>query len=272
MFRIYADANSAPADYSESNVPYKPQHYLPVSLAGTQAGDFTMVFGFPGSTDEYMPATELELMVGQWNPAKIELRTKAIELMVEAMKGDEQIKIQYASTQAGLSNSWKKWIGIGQRIEFTKAIEKKRVREEQFQKAVATNRRFDARYKTLLPNYDMLYGQWSPTVMARDYYFETCFRAMGSTYFIYRLRDLEEKLQAEGAEAEMSSALVEAAGHFKDYNDELERTLFVEMMQYYVDHVNSEMRAPELNGWNAEKALELFNDSYFTSEEQFNDL
>lgn len=272
MFRIYADANNGPAEYAETNIPYTPEHHLPVSVSGVREGDFTMVFGFPGSTDEYMPATELEMMVGQWNPAKIELRTKAIGIMVEAMKADEQVKIQYAGAQASLANSWKKWIGIEQGIEFTKAIEAKRAREEAFQKMVATNRRFDARYKALLPNYDKLFGEWSPYVTARDYYIETCFSAIGSTYFIYRNRDLSDKIAAADGEAAMSGILAASQGHFKDYDESLERELFVEMMQHYVDHVASDKRAAGLNGWSRERAEKVFNESYFTSSERFTEL
>ncbi len=272
MFRIYADAENQPADYAETNVPYTPVHHLPVSLAGVQPGDFTMVLGFPGSTDEYMPAIELEMMVDHWDPARIKLRTKAIELMVEAMKADEEVKIRYASKQAGLANSWKKWIGIGQGIRFTEAVRTKRAREEEFQHKVSNNRRYDARYKTLLPHYDKLCRQWSPYVMARDYYLETCFRAIGSTYFIYQMRELPEKLEGEDAQANMQAASDRAAKHFKDYDEDLERTLFIEMMQYYIDHVDPNMRSEKLNGWTTARARELFNRSCFTSADCFGKL
>lgn len=269
MFRIYADADNQPTEYAETNVPYTPKHHLPVSLSGVQPDDFTMVFGFPGSTDEYMPAAELEMMVGKWDPAKIELREKAIDIMVEAMKADEQVNVQYASTQARLANSWKKWIGIGQGIEFTKAVEAKREREERFQELVSNNRRFDARYKALLPNYEKLFGEWSPYVEARDLYLETCFRAVGSMYFMYQMRGLPEKLEGAAADTALMEAAAQSSGHFKDYNEALERRLFVEMMQHYVDHVSPELRSPLLDEWSMDRAGELFEASNFTSAERF---
>ena len=268
LFRIYADADNNPAEYSETNVAYTPEHHLPISLAGIQPNDFTMVFGFPGSTDEYMPATELEMMVGVWDPAKIEIRAMALDLMGEAMRADEAVKIQYASTQAGLANSWKKWIGIEQGITATNAIEKKRVREEYFQNAVTKNRRFDAKYKTLLPNYSKLYGQWSPYVQARNLYLETCFRAIGSTSFAYQMRNLPTEFE-EGAPNTAENAISAAKGHWKDYNEALERDLFVSLMANYVAKADANLRAPELNEWSNEKAEEMFNESMFTSQERF---
>ena len=268
LFRIYADVDNQPANYSETNIPYIPEHHLPVSTAGIEPGDFTMVFGFPGSTDEYMPATELEMMVGQWNPAKIEVRSIALELMGEAMRNNEMVKIQYASSQASLANSWKKWIGIEQGITASRGIEKKRALEEEFQNAVITNRRFDARYKNLLPSYDKLYGEWSPYVKARDLYLETCFRAIGSTSFAYQMRALTAELEG-GAENVGSNAVSAAQGHWKDYNEDLERDLFVTLMANYVAKADGELRAPELNDWSDDRAVDLFNKSAFTSQARF---
>ena len=268
LFRIYADADNNPAEYSETNIAYTPEHHLPISLAGIQPNDFTMVFGFPGSTDEYMPATELEMMVGSWDPAKIEIRAIALDLMGEAMRADEAVKIQYASTQAGLANSWKKWIGIEQGITATRAIEKKRKREEAFQNAVTKNRRFDSSYKTLLPNYSKLYGQWSPYVQARNLYLETCFRAIGSTSFAYQMRRLPSEFE-EGAPNTAENALSAAQGHWKDYNEDLERDLFITLMANYVAKSDANLRAPELNEWSNEKAEEMFNNSIFTNEIRF---
>ncbi|MDX5586652.1 MAG: S46 family peptidase, partial [Aureibaculum sp.] len=125
MFRVYADANNRPANYSKENVPYKPKHYLPISLDGVEEGDFTLVFGFPGRTNEYLPAVGVDQIVNVLNPAKIEIRDNALKIIDSYMRKDADIKIKYAAKFAGTANYWKKWIGENQGIHQTKAIDKK---------------------------------------------------------------------------------------------------------------------------------------------------
>ena len=97
MFRIYADKNNRPAKYSKDNVPYTPKHFLPVSLDGIQEGDFTMVFGFPGRTNEYLPAVAVEQITKKLILQTLKLREEALKVIDAAMKSDDKIRIQYAS-------------------------------------------------------------------------------------------------------------------------------------------------------------------------------
>jgi len=89
IFRIYADKNNRPAEYSKDNVPFTPKHFLPVSLDGVEEGDFTMVFGFPGSTNEYLPAVAIEQITQKVNPSNIAIRKAALNVMDKKMKADE---------------------------------------------------------------------------------------------------------------------------------------------------------------------------------------
>ena len=109
MFRIYADANNRPAKYSKDNVPYKPNHYLPISLDGVEEGDFTLVFGFPGRTNEYLPAVGVDQIANVLNPARIEIRDNALKITDSFMRKDADIKIKYASKYASTANYWKIW-------------------------------------------------------------------------------------------------------------------------------------------------------------------
>src|SRR5690606_28599645 len=111
LFRIYADKNNRPAKYSKDNVPYTPKHYLPVSVNGVEQDDFTLVYGYPGSTQEYLPSFAVEQIINDLNPARIEIRDKALKVADGFMRQDEAIKIQYASKYARIANYWKKWIG-----------------------------------------------------------------------------------------------------------------------------------------------------------------
>jgi hypothetical protein len=107
LFRIYADKNNRPAAYAEENVPYTPKHFLPVSLDGVSEGDFTMVFGFPGRTNEYLPAVAVAQITEKVNPTNIKIREEALKVIDAAMKRDDKIRIQYASKQARIANYWK---------------------------------------------------------------------------------------------------------------------------------------------------------------------
>ena len=111
LFRIYADKNNRPAAYSKDNVPYTPKHFLPVSLDGIAEDDFTLVFGYPGKTNEYLPSVAINQIANELNPAKIEIREQALKVADGFMRKDNAIKIQYASKYAGTATYWKKWQG-----------------------------------------------------------------------------------------------------------------------------------------------------------------
>lgn len=140
IFRIYADKNNLPAEYSEHNIPYQPKHSLPVSIKGLEEGDFTMVFGFPGSTNEYLPAEALRQIIEVQNPAKIKIREEVLAIMDKKMRKDNETRIKYASKFARIANYWKKWIGENQGLKKSKALELRKEYEQRFkQKALKTN-------------------------------------------------------------------------------------------------------------------------------------
>ncbi|TAK46601.1 MAG: serine protease, partial [Saprospiraceae bacterium] len=157
MFRIYADKNNQPADYSADNVPYQPKHYLPISMDGIVEGEFTMVFGFPGRTDEYLPAAAVQQIADVLDPARIAVRDKTLSIYNAAMRADETVKIMYTSKQANLANAWKKWQGEVLGLRSTNAVQKKLDAEKEFQKVVALNPALNAKYGKLLPEFSQLY-------------------------------------------------------------------------------------------------------------------
>ena len=131
LFRIYADQNNKPAEYSKENVPYKPLYHFPISLKGIKEGDFTMVFGYPGTTNEYVPSYHIDMVKNCINPPMIDIRTRKIEIMESAMNSDPLIRIQYSTKKAGLANAWKKWIGENLGLGKMKTIEKKQEFEKK---------------------------------------------------------------------------------------------------------------------------------------------
>ncbi len=116
MFRIYADANGEPADYSPSNVPLKTPKFLPISLKGVDENDYAMVMGFPGSTSRYLTQSEVKQRMEADNQSKIDMRTIYLDVLREWMAKSDKIRIQYASKFAGSSNYWKNSIGMNKAI------------------------------------------------------------------------------------------------------------------------------------------------------------
>src|SRR5690606_26075709 len=111
LFRIYAGPDNKPAEYSPDNQPFQPRHFFPISLDGIDEGDFTLVFGFPGRTFQYLPSFAVEQTAEQIDPARVGVRDVSLQIWDKYMRADEATRLAYASKYAGLSNGWKKWIG-----------------------------------------------------------------------------------------------------------------------------------------------------------------
>ncbi len=201
LFRIYADKNNRPAKYSKDNVPYKPKHYFPISIAGVKDNDFTMVMGYPGRTQEYLPAVAVEQIVNDLNPARIKVREQALKVQDGFMRKNQAIKIQYAAKYAAIANYWKKWIGESQGLKKSDAVGKKRSDEEKFkQLLVAKNQ--TAAYGNLLSDFEKYYGEIKPYAVARDYFNEIFLRntELTSTAFkLYQLTQMGTDAKSEAA-------------------------------------------------------------------------
>jgi hypothetical protein len=172
MFRIYAGKDNKPANYSPDNIPYTPKRSLSISLDGTAEGDFTLVFGFPGRTTEYLHSSAVEQIMKVNDPARIAIREKALNVIDGFMRKDEQIKIQYAAKYAGIQNSYKKWQGEVQGLTSTNAIGKKKIYEAEFQKRVNANPPWKTKYGNLPGELASAYDELRPYGFARDYYTE----------------------------------------------------------------------------------------------------
>ena len=162
IFRIYVNKNNEPADYSKDNVPYKPKNYLPVSLKGYKPGDFTFVFGYPGSTREYIPSFGVDLIANRENPLRVGLRQQRLDIINAAMEKNRLVRIQYAAKANGIANFWKKMIGESRGIDRLGAVSIKEQQEKAFTEWVASNPGLKNRYAELLPMFRNVYGQYLP--------------------------------------------------------------------------------------------------------------
>ena len=150
IFRVYADKDGNPAPYSKDNVPLTPKHHLPISLDGVHQDDFTMIWGFPGSTERYMSSYGIDYNVNTFYPTIIDIFGKKLEVMEEYMKADEHINLMYADNHASYANAWKNFIGQCTMLPKNKVSETKVKLENNFMLWV--NRNNKEEYKNALPN------------------------------------------------------------------------------------------------------------------------
>ena len=235
LFRIYADQNNRPADYSTDNKPYKPKHHLPVSLDGVSENDFTLVYGFPGTTNEYLPSMAIDQIVHVINPAKINVRENALQIVDKFMRSDEKIKIQYSSKYARIANYWKKWIGENQGIEKSNAIQQKQIQEKEFGEKVKNNKE----YQNLLPEFSKLYKDIEDVSLARAYWSEVVYRNVELLYITVVLYQFEKKLKKDLNSLEVSrEKLLKKLGSFyKNYSPQVDEPVFENLMTLYKEKI-----------------------------------
>lgn len=149
LFRIYANQNNEPAPYAEDNIPYTPKHALPISLKGIKEGDFTMVFGFPGSTDRYLSSFGVEQAISSEQPKRVEIRAKKLEIMKRYMDASTKDRLHYASTYAQVANYWKYFIGQTEQLKNNNVADKKRAIEAEFNKHFKENSTYNKLFKDI---------------------------------------------------------------------------------------------------------------------------
>lgn len=235
LFRIYADKNNRPAAYSKDNVPYTPKHFLPISLDGVAEDDFTLVFGYPGKTNEYLPSVAIEQIVNELNPAKIEIRDKALKVADGFMRKDNAIKIQYASKYASIANYWKKWIGETQGLKKSNAVTVKKESEKEFhQKIVKAGK--EKEYGTLLADFDKNYTEIAPYAVARDYFTEVVLRNTELLSTGYKLYQLEEVYKSKGEQSfndRKNNLIAGLADFYKNFNATVDEKVFEQLIELY---------------------------------------
>lgn len=237
MFRIYAGKDNKPAVYSQENIPFTPKKSLAISLDGVREGDFTMVFGFPGRTTEYLHSSAVEQIVKVNDPAKIKIREAALIIIDGFMRNDEQIKIQYASKYAGIQNSYKKWQGEVLGLTRTNAVEKKKKYEAEFQKRLNANPQWKTNYGNLLSDLASAYAELQPYGYARDYFSEIMSKIELFTV-ASQLNSLVTAYEKDG-EKGYSQRLVIVKGFltefYKEHNTAVDKKLFETLMRLYVE-------------------------------------
>ena len=230
MFRIYADKNNKPAEYSKDNIPYKPKHFLPVSIKDKKEGDFTFVFGFPGRTTEYLPSVAVEKIRSEIDPAMIDVRDVALKTLDEKMRTDQATKIKYASKYARVANYWKKWKGEVEGLTKSDAVGKKQRYEQTL---IAKN----PEVKTTLDEFNRLYTEQAPYALSRAYYSEVIRNAetlsLANNFYNFANAAESGKMDAKTLE-NFKNRLKEI---YKNYDPELDAKVTAKVLALYANRV-----------------------------------
>jgi len=275
LFRIYADKNNRPAAYSKDNVPYKPKHFLPISIAGVKENDFTLVFGYPGRTTEYLPSVAVEQIVNSLNPAKIEIRDRALKVTDGFMRKDNAIKIQYASKYAGIANYWKKWIGETKGLKKSNAVEIKKNFEKDFLAKVSKAGK-QAEYGNLFVDFEKNYKEIAPYALSRDYFMEVVLRNTELLATGYKLYQLEQiyNLRGEQSFTDRKNNLASGMGEFyKDFNASVDEKVFEQLIELYATKSPQQFLPANLKNADFKKlTAAIYSQSKLTSYEKFKEL
>lgn len=231
VFRVYMSPEGKPAAFSDKNVPLKPKHYLPVSIKGVKKGDFTMILGYPGSTDRYLTSYGIDELMQISNTNRIKIRGIRQDLMMEDMKADEKIRIQYSSKFSGSSNYWKNSIGMNRGLEKLNVKAKKQEIENKFRKWVAENPARQTKYGKTLELIENAHKGRKEYVHANQYIGETMSRGIEIYSIASRLTRILDNPDRIKETAE---------GFYKDYNMPTDRKIAVAMLKLFMEDVKEE--------------------------------
>lgn len=267
MFRIYADKNNHPADFSPDNVPYKPKRSLTISLKGIKEGDFTMVFGFPGRTNEYLPSSAIRQIINVNDPAKIKIRHDVLAVLKSHMIKDEAIKIQYAAKYANIENAYKKWQGEILGLSKTDALSKKEIYEKSFTERINSSAALNEKYGNLLEKLSDNYNQIETLSLYRDYYNEIIpriemFNVAATLKSLFALYEQKDNVTIANKNEKAISKIDEI---FNEYNPSVDKELFINLISMYVRDLPKESISPMLKNMLAIKSVEEIANQLYTA-------
>jgi hypothetical protein len=247
LFRIYADKNNNPAVYSTENVPYKPKKHFPISIKGVQKGDFTMVLGYPGSTQEYLTSYAVKMISEIQNPNRIEIRQNILNIMEKYMNKDAGIRIKYANKYWGASNYWKKWIGENNGLKRLNTISKKEDYEKNITSWINSNEETRLKYGQLLSDYEKIYKELSPYQLADEYFYEAiyCLDIFKLANSFKGLSELKKESKQENIDKLTNNLKKTVENHFKDYDLALDKELFLKMITLYIKNLDKQFHPEE---------------------------
>ena len=278
IFRVYVGKDGKPAEYSEDNLPYKPDYHFTISLKGVEKGDFTFVFGYPARTNEYLPAVAVNQEANVVYPVIVDIRTQILNIYNKYQEKDPKVRIQYASKHAGLGNGWKKWMGVIEGIRNFKGIERKQAFEEAYNNWCQETRA-RMKYMHALRDFAPVYEEYEKYRMATTYFSEAglSIELIEFAANMAKLSEVTKDTPQEEIDKLISELKAVSAAFFKDYYQPIDEEVALTMLDVYRAAQPEDFRPEILNEIDKKfkgdvKAYVdyLFEKTMFTSEEKVN--
>ena len=231
LYRIYADKNGEPAPYHPENIPLKTETYFPISIKGIDEGDFTMVFGFPGTTQQYLISDGIDLVVNYRNPPLIHQRGTRLDIMKKYMNLLPEIRLMYAAKANSIANGWKKSIGESKGIKESKIL-RRREKEEKYLEFFAFQTTDAQNRYNLLKELKVLYETYKE-LETKSVTLRETFQAIELGRFIESVRPLllQENYPFS---IEIKEKLQEKTEKFyATYYKPIDKEIFIELLDYY---------------------------------------
>jgi hypothetical protein len=240
LFRIYCGPDGTPANFSEDNIPYKPKHFLPISLKGIKENDFAMILGYPGSTDRYMTSYGVKYIMEVTNPVRVEVRDAKLKIINDYMSTGPKARIQYASKYARSSNYYKYSIGQNKGLNNLSVLESKKELEDEFANWISSDNTRKEKYGNALKYISESYSG-TEAGKAQEYMAEAMFRGPEIFMFAYRALPLyrlltENEIKDEFIDMVKSRVSSGMNKHFKDYNAETDIRVTSSLLNLYAEN------------------------------------
>ena len=246
VFRVYSGPDGKPAEYNKNNIPMKPKHFLPVSIAGLEDGDFTMTFGYPGSTDRYLTSFGVEQAIAKKNPAIVEIRDAKLAALRGDMKASDAVRLQYAAKYAQIANYWKYFIGQTEQLKQNDVIGTKERLEKQFQTWADADQTRKAKYGNALSMIKEGYKLTDNNAISGTYVVEGGLVGADMILFTYRMsRQIEAYMAMEaGIEKEETkdNLKIATAEFFEGTNIPTDKKLFAVTQELYAKNVPADQQ------------------------------
>jgi len=269
VFRVYADKKNKPANYSKSNVPYKPKYVVPVSLAGVTEGDYSMTVGYPGSTQRYMSSWGICQTMESENSPRVEVRGAKQDLWWDAMKKNDTIRIKYSNKYAGSSNYWKNSMGMNEAIVNLEVLPRKELLEARLRNWINSNPYNKAKYDSTLTTLKEAYVGSNEMARYTTYFLETFNNGIELIRFANTILQFDSGGTEEDKQAFINDRLIES---YKNYDPGLDKKLLPILMKLYAERVPEQYHPDIYNkisdefGGDYEKYADwLFSNTQFTS-------
>tara|TARA_B110000879_G_scaffold119095_1_gene158212 strand:- start:687 stop:2867 length:2181 start_codon:yes stop_codon:yes gene_type:complete len=255
VFRIYASEGNTPAEYSADNVPYKPAHHFPVSLDGVHEGDFTMVFGFPGRTEQYLTSEAVTHVINRLNPMRIAMRDASLATINAARATSDALRIAYASKQSSISNAWKKWAGQTTGLVELQAVQQKIKLESEFQSrahalSLSVPELTNPDYLTALDRIRRANSDYFPFLEARTLFIELVYYGPDILLHAFEYADLInnwDALESSGKlDEEIASLLSSNSEYARNYDASVDERLLGDLVSKYLELIPEDLTPSNL--------------------------